>query len=104
MTASSARKDMVLFHRDFQRFTGGHLKVWNYFNHVIASKWFEPRISFTPESKWDETNPWFKSAEYLTDWIPENADVLFLAGKDWKFVPRETLQRYQRPIINLIQH
>jgi glycosyltransferase involved in cell wall biosynthesis len=95
-------KRLVLFHRDFQRFTGGHLKVWNYFNHVIASKHYEPRIAFTEGSKWDATNPWVNSTEYTTDWNPTAADVLFLAGKDWKFF--SDAASYRGPIINFIQH
>ena len=38
--ASSWRRqiaDRVLFYRDFKRFTGGDLKVWDYFNHVRSS-------------------------------------------------------------------
>ena len=48
----------VLFYRDFHGFTGGHLKVWNYFNHTLQSKNYQPYISFTPNSVWDSTNPW----------------------------------------------
>jgi len=100
----SQMKKIVLFHRDFQRFTGGHLKVWNYFNHVLASKSFEPRIAFTPESKWDETNPWQTAKDYVTDCNPETADILFLAGKDWNAIPPNALRDFSKPIINLIQH
>src|SRR5215831_7230989 len=103
MTApSSADKKVVLFHRDYQRFTGGHLKVWNYFDHVIASKSYAPRIAFSNGSKWDATNPWIDSTEYVTEWKPDLADVLFLAGKDWKFLP--SAGSYRQPIINFIQH
>jgi glycosyltransferase involved in cell wall biosynthesis len=97
-------KRIVLFHRDFRRFTGGHLKVWNYFNHVRAAKSYEPRIAFTPESKWDETNPWFSSKEFVTEWKPEVADVLFLAGADWNRLPATAANEFAKPIINLIQH
>ncbi len=48
----------VLFYRDFHGFTGGHLKVWNYFNHTLQSENYQPYISFTPNSLWDSTNPW----------------------------------------------
>jgi glycosyltransferase involved in cell wall biosynthesis len=97
-------KRIVLFHRDFRQFTGGHLKVWNYFNHVRASQSYEPRIAFTAESKWDETNPWWAAKEYVTDWNPETADVLFLAGADWKRLPLTPANEFSKPIINLIQH
>ena len=97
-------KRLMLFHRDFQRFTGGHLKVWNYFNHVLGSKSFEPRIAFSPDSKWDETNPWQTARDYVTNWSPETADVLFLAGKDWNTIPPDELGNFSKPIVNLIQH
>lgn len=95
-------KKIVLFQRDFQRFSGGHLKVWHYFNHVRASNEYEPRIAFTPASKWDESNPWKDAREFAVDWKPENADVLFLAGTDWRAV--QDRHSLGRPIINLLQH
>src|SRR5207248_7962383 len=101
---SNPNKRLVLFHRDFRGFTGGHLKVWNYFNHVRASKSFEPRIAFTPGSKWDETNPWSAAKEYVTEWKPEMADVLFLAGLDWNSLPATAPNEPSKPVINLIQH
>jgi hypothetical protein len=102
--ASSHRKKNVLFHRDFRRFTGGHLKVWDYFNHVAASKSHEARIAFTPESKWDQTNPWAQSRDRVVEWKPETADLLFLAGKDWQSLPSNKASSFSKPIINLIQH
>src|SRR3977135_3980913 len=83
-------KQLVLFHRDFRVFTGGHLKVWDYFNHVASSPTHEPRIAFSPESKWDSTNPWVHSRGYVVDWEPEKADILFLAGIVWKNKRRPT--------------
>lgn len=97
-------KKTVLFHRDFQRFTGGHLKVWDYFNHVLASNDYQPRVAFTSESKWNDANPWNESREFLADWQPETADVLFLAGKDWEALGDLTTIRFDKPVINLIQH
>src|SRR4051812_16192974 len=104
MKARDPNKKLVLFHRDFQRFTGGHLKVWNYFNHVLASKSFEPRIVFSPESKWDRTNPWLTAKEYVTNEGPGGADVLFVAGQDWSAFPSTALRDFKKPIVNLIQH
>jgi Glycosyl transferases group 1 len=97
-------KKIVLFHRDFRAFTGGHLKVWDYFNHVAASPGHEPRIAFSPESKWDATNPWFGSTAAITKWEPEKADLLFLAGTDWRSLSASDRANFPKPIINLIQH
>jgi glycosyltransferase involved in cell wall biosynthesis len=97
-------KKLILFHRDFRAFTGGHLKVWNYFNHVAASPVYEPRIAFSHESKWDETNPWFGLTSLITEWQPEQADLLFLAGTDWRVLPAAERAKFAKRIINLIQH
>jgi hypothetical protein len=97
-------KQLVLFHRDFQAFTGGHLKVWDYFNHVASSPAYEPRIAFSPETSWDSTNPWSGSRGYVVEWQPEKADLLFLAGTDWRVVPEARRKYFRKPIINLIQH
>ena len=97
-------KKLVLFHRDFRGFTGGHLKVWDYFNHVAASSIYEPVIAFSHEAKWDETNPWFKSTSSITEWQPGKADLLFLAGTDWRALPETERAKFPKPIINLIQH
>ena len=97
-------RKVILFHRDFRQFTGGHLKVWNYFNHVAASPAFEPRIAFTAESKWDATNPWNDSQQYVGEWEPEKADLLFLAGTDWRALSEDQRAKPAKPILNLIQH
>ena len=108
MTAESPRatdKKRVLFFRDFQGFTGGHLKVWDYFNHVGSSSDYEPRVAFSEGSRWDATNPWFASPGYVTEWEPEKADILFLAGTDWRTAPAVRAGvADDKPIINLIQH
>jgi len=106
-SASLARdpcKKLVLFHRDFRAFTGGHLKVWDYFNHVASSPAHEPRIAFSRESRWDSTNPWFGSTSYITIWEPEKADVLFFAGTDWRVLPVSERENFRNPVINLLQH
>lgn len=97
----TAHKPVVLFYRDFQQFSGGHLKVWDYFNHVLASDSYTARIAFSSASKWDASNPWLNSRDLLTDWDPEAADLLFLAGTDWRALGRLPVKT---PIINLIQH
>lgn len=95
----------VLFRRDYRRFFGGHLKVWDYYNHVRAMPGVEPQIYFTPGSVWDETNPWRdERARVLSRWEPAATDVLFLAGTDWEALDPQDRERPPRPIINLIQH
>ncbi len=94
----------VLFRRSFQRFQGGHLKVFHYFEHVRSSPSHDARIRFSADSVWDASNPWSSLRETVlaADEDPR-ADVQFLAGMDW-----QTLEPAQRasspvPIVNLVQ-
>ena len=101
---SSPAKRVVLFHRDFRTFTGGHLKTWDYFNHVASATGFESRIAFSPESKWDPTNPWFAMRDKVVPWDASKADIFFLAGMDWRVLSPAQRSNPPRPIFNLIQH
>jgi len=95
----------VLFYRKYTKFKGGHLKVYNYFEHVLNSTEYTPRIYFSPLSKIDPSNPWIKSREYFTKkWEPEKVDILFLGGMDWKMVPQYLINNASLPVINLVQH
>lgn len=90
----------IAFYRNYQEFTGGHLKVWDYFNHVKISNIFTPNIYFTGDSKMDFNNPWVRNYEKITtEWLPENSDIVFLAGTDWLSLCDD----YEKPVINLIQ-
>jgi hypothetical protein len=94
----------VVFHRSFERFQGGHLKVFHYFEHVRNSPAHEARIRFTPDSVWDAGNPWSGLRELVVE--PDQvirADVLFLAGLDWNRLEPEQRARPPVPVINLIQ-
>jgi hypothetical protein len=48
------RLKRVYFHRDYHDFQGGHLKVWDYFNHVDAAEGYRAEIYFTPQSVWGD--------------------------------------------------
>ena len=92
----------VCFFRTFKRFQGGHLKVWDYYNHVLSSD-FVPYIRFGADSVWDETNPW--TALSLTEIAdPPDPDILFLGGSDWRYVPDKDRDDSPVPVINLVQH
>jgi hypothetical protein len=94
----------VAFHRNFQRFQGGHLKVFHYFEHVRSSPMHEARISFSADSLWDASNPWSQLRETV---IPvedaARADVLFLAGMDWRSLEPARRADSRVPIVNLVQ-
>ena len=95
----------VLFVRDFRDFTGGHLKTWDYFEHVRAHPRFEAAAQFTERSRWDETNPWFGSPERV---IPQRdrfpADALFLGGMTWNLLSERQRRDSPIPILNIVQH
>jgi glycosyltransferase involved in cell wall biosynthesis len=90
----------ILFRRDYQGLTGGHLKVWDYFRHARHSARFQPRIFLTGDSLLDASNPWLGvTPPPLAVWDPAAADVLFVAGVDWEAIPA----RVAAPVVNLIQ-
>lgn len=98
-------RQTVLFYRDFRGFTGGHLKVWHYFNHVMHSIHHQPRIAFSAATVWNDTNPWLPIRDQaLATWDAEAADILFLAGMDWSVLSAAQRRAPPRPVINLIQH
>lgn len=95
----------VLFYRNFRRFQGGHLKIWDYFNHVLASPQFTPRIEFSPRSNWDRTNPWWHARDYVVDsGHPVHPDVFFVAGRDWLMLDQHPDAGANIPVVNLVQH
>lgn len=92
----------ILFHRDFLEYTGGHGKVWDYFRHARALGW-EVRVYLTPQSLRGDCNPWLAWPECIvSDWRPQDCDVLFLAGMDWAAL--DDPLNPPRPVINLVQH
>lgn len=95
----------VLFYRQIFVFTGGHLKVWDYFNHVLSEPGYTATVRFTRRSKWDERNPWSADRTRFEERRRRvHPDIHFLAGKDWRFLRRGQRADSPVPIINLIQH
>jgi glycosyltransferase involved in cell wall biosynthesis len=95
----------VLFHRKYRRFHGGHLKVWHYFNHVLATPGYDARILFDTDSSWDSSNPWMAAREQVVDSLDGvSPDVLFVAGRDWQRLDALGFLDRELPILNLVQH
>jgi hypothetical protein len=95
---------VVVFHRNFQRFQGGHLKVFQYFQHVRSSPSHDARIRFSRDSVWDASNPWSGLRETVVgEGDAIHADVLFVAGMDWRSLEPEQRAASPVPIVNLIQ-
>lgn len=96
---------IVLFHRKYRRFHGGHLKVWHYFNHVLAAPGFDARVHFDINSSWDRSNPWTRTPDRVIESVNGmNPDALFVAGRDWQRLDRLGLLDRGIPVLNLIQH
>lgn len=99
------KRKSILFYRDFLGLTGGHLKVWDYFNHVSHSAEYIPYIYFSQKTVWDAGNPWsgmdkkLKLFKALT-----NPDIIFMEGMDWEILDYKYKNNSPVPIINLIQH
>ena len=95
----------VLFHRKYRRFHGGHLKVWHYFNHVLAAPALDARVVFDVDSSWDSSNPWQQARERVVESAEGiTPDALFIAGRDWQRFEKLGLLDLDVPKLNLIQH
>ena len=91
----------VLFYRDFRGFTGGHLKIFNYFQHIKKIPKFTSLIYFSENSIWDN-NPWEDKCIPEKKWDPSASNILFLAGLDWEALDGIEIDE-NIPVLNLIQ-
>jgi hypothetical protein len=91
----------VLFHRNYQGFAGGHLKVFDYFEHTLAADGYCAEIYITPESRPDHL---WRGLPVAAQYRPETADALFVAGLDWQALEAYPGIEHKVPVINLIQH
>lgn len=89
----------ILFFRDFSSISGGHIKAWDYFNHAL-SYGLDAKIKFTPNSFFNDSNPWRNLKEtWVSETIHCKPSLLFVAGYDW--IQAEEYPNI--PVINLIQ-
>jgi hypothetical protein len=95
----------LLFYRKYRRFHGGHLKVWHYFNHVLAAPEWDARVLFDVDTSWDSSNPWTQARDRVIDSIDGvKPDALFIAGRDWQRLEKLGLLDRGLHILNLVQH
>ncbi len=98
-----AERRTILFVRQLETFSGGHLKVFDYLGHAASAPWLEPRLYLAPGS--DEA-----LARSLTPRGVERtprlgkADLYFVAGMDWALFDQAGLDLSEAPVVNLIQH
>lgn len=93
----------ILFFRDFRGYSGGHQKVYDYFEHFSSFKSIEAYIYFSQNSISNTTNPWFRLKENtLSKYEPKKFDILFVAGMDWEELDDGIEEEVF--VINFIQH
>ena len=109
-------KRAVWFHRAYAGLTGGQVKHAHYFDHARRMPGFAAKITFTDpadgEAAADGTalarerdRLWRpEPGERAAAWAPGPADVLFLAGTDWRYLHSRGMERPEQPVLNLIQH
>lgn len=98
----------VWFHRDYHRFTGGHVKHAHYFDHVARTAGYEPVMTFSRDSDsvavlMERARLWPAEGRLAPDWRPAADDILFVAGTDWRYVDARGLDDLTNVRINLIQ-
>ncbi len=96
-------KRTVLFHRQYDRYSGGQQKVLDYFGHCLHHPNLEPYISWGKNSVAIESTPWseYRSRAFY-EFHPDEYHFLFLAGMDWQDYLQ--VKKQDQPVINLIQH
>lgn len=91
----------VLFHREYRHFSGGHLKVWDYFEHIRHSGRYQAEIYLAPNGAAD--HPWLGAPGLVERYDPMRADILFIAGTDWAALDACPGIEDRIPVINLVQ-
>ena len=94
----------VLFICHFNEFSGGHLKVRDYFNHVASSSKYVPKVYFSPDTLWNDTNPWLGMKDKALKELDLNvADVIVITSSGWHMFSEEQRRDPKKPVINIIQ-
>jgi hypothetical protein len=95
----------ALFFRDYRKFHGGTLKVWDYFNHTRAAPGWDAWIQFALRSRWDASNPWHAAPDrVLADASHLVPDLFFVPDRDWERLDRHPAAALGVPVVNLVQH
>jgi glycosyltransferase involved in cell wall biosynthesis len=92
----------MLFIRDFQGASGGHLKYRNYLDHTKSISGVEPELYLTPTSLKEGSNP-FLASGILTHSQLFESDSYFVAGMDWSLLDAAGIDLHGKRVVNLIQ-
>ena len=104
------RQRTIWFHRAFKGVTGGEIKHSQYFDHARRMPGFAARVAFTGEPLGEALARERRSLWPVGDidggagWTPAEADVLFVAGTDWRYLSAMALDGTNHPRVNLVQH
>jgi hypothetical protein len=97
----------IWFYRDYQEFTGGHLKHSHYFGNACLHPQLNPHIYFAANALSKETSAQRKQlwgdSNIDLQWVPQERDIIFLAGMDWQFALSQGRLSLSMPRLNLIQ-
>lgn len=91
----------MLFVRNYPRFLGGHLKVFDYLAHVAASGIFEPQLYLVPGSV--EPNAALVASSIRRTAEISEADAYFVGGFNWNMLDLAGIDTARKPVVNLIQ-
>ena len=62
-------------------------------------------MRFRPDTVWDDSNPWLPVLDEALSWEDAvDPDVLFVAGRDWRWLDPRQCEESPVPVINLLQH
>jgi len=86
----------LLFHRRVEGPSGGHLKMWHYFEHSRLSTRYSPRVYF--DGPVVPGTPW-SGQQGESEWEPREAAALVVGGLDWRSVPEDL----DVPVLNVVQ-
>jgi hypothetical protein len=90
--------------RGMTRISGGHLKVWHYFQHTQVSPQYRP-VMKTKDRPLAADNPWSAVPEAVVGRFSRvRPAAYFVAGTDWRELPPRRRRQAPLPVVNLIQH
>ena len=95
----------VLFYREYDGFSGGQLIHSQYFEAIMSIPGVEAGLYYVSQNFDFAASPWREySQQLMRRWEPEWADIIFVAGLDWRIFPRQEALELKKPFVNLIQH
>jgi len=99
---SDSHVQRILFTRNFKYPTGGDVTVRDYFIHSLNHPKLDPYIYFTPDSKYASSDIWenIPKERVVKELAPDDYDLLFVGGKNWRFLPPNL---GNKKVINVIQ-